>query len=162
MLNSDECWITCEMDVICDLLCWITTILTCMLVGLKSLVISLDYRSYMGSSVRIWSLQWLFLYLCSYNLDGSVTCPVSISDVFGLIWKPPHSQISDTNGPCVRRVWSPRDQHFQHVFEHPCFCVPTPKCLTTCARVLAFFHKYFQGLVVSKLGLNAYARNLIT
>jgi hypothetical protein len=36
-------------------------------------VISLDYRSYMGSSARIWSLRWLFLYLCSYNLDGSVT-----------------------------------------------------------------------------------------
>jgi hypothetical protein len=43
-----------------------------MLVGLKSLVISMDYRSYMGSSARIWSLQWLFFYLCSYNLDGSV------------------------------------------------------------------------------------------
>jgi hypothetical protein len=73
MLNSDVYWITCEMVVTCDLLCWITTILACMLVGLKSLVISLDYRSYMGSSVRIWSLRWLFLYLCSYNLDGSVT-----------------------------------------------------------------------------------------
>jgi hypothetical protein len=75
MLNSDVYWITCEMDVTCDLLCWITTILACMLVGLKSLVISLDYRSYMGSSVRIWSLRWMFLYLCSYNLDGSVTAP---------------------------------------------------------------------------------------
>jgi hypothetical protein len=61
------------MCVTCDLLCWITTILACMFVGLKSLVISLDYRSYMGSSARIWSLRWLFLYLCSYNLDGSVT-----------------------------------------------------------------------------------------
>jgi hypothetical protein len=40
---------------------------------LKSLVISLDYRSYMGSSARIWSFRWLFLYLCSHNLDGSVT-----------------------------------------------------------------------------------------
>jgi hypothetical protein len=73
MLNSDVNWSTCEMVVTCDLLCWITTILACMLVGLKSLVISLDYRSYMGSSTRIWSLRWLFLYLCSYNLDGSVT-----------------------------------------------------------------------------------------
>jgi hypothetical protein len=35
-----------------------------------------DYRSYMGSSLRIWSLRRLFLDLCSYNLDGSVTlCP---------------------------------------------------------------------------------------
>jgi hypothetical protein len=40
---------------------------------LKSLVISLDYQSYMGSSARIWSLWWFFLYLCSYNLDDSVT-----------------------------------------------------------------------------------------
>jgi hypothetical protein len=73
MLNSDVYWTTCEMDVTCDLLCWITTILDCMLVGLKSLVISLDYRSYMGSSAIIWSLRWLFLYLCSDNLDGSMT-----------------------------------------------------------------------------------------
>jgi hypothetical protein len=77
MLNSDVYWITCEMVVTCDLLCWITTILACMLVGLKSLVISLDYQSYMGSSARIWSFRWLFLYLCSYNLDGSVTNTVS-------------------------------------------------------------------------------------
>jgi hypothetical protein len=73
LLNSDVCWTTCEMDITCDLLCWITTILACMLVGLKSLVISLDYQSYMGSSMTIWSLRWLFLYLCSYNLCGSVT-----------------------------------------------------------------------------------------
>jgi hypothetical protein len=57
MLNSEVYWTTCEMDVTCDLLCWITTILACMLVALKSLVISLDYRSDMGSSVRIWSLR---------------------------------------------------------------------------------------------------------
>jgi hypothetical protein len=73
MLNSNVCWTTCEMDVTCDLLCWITMILACMLIGLKSLVISLDYRSYMGSSMTIWSLRWLFLYLCSYNLGGSMT-----------------------------------------------------------------------------------------
>jgi hypothetical protein len=40
-------------------------------------MISLDYRSYMGSSARIWSLRWLFLYLCSYNLDGSITAAPS-------------------------------------------------------------------------------------
>jgi hypothetical protein len=77
MLNSDVYWITCEMVVICDLLCWITTILAGVLVGLKSLMISLDYQSYMGSSARIWSLRWLFLYLCSYNLDGFVTAWLS-------------------------------------------------------------------------------------
>jgi len=39
ILNSDVCQTTCEMDVTCDLLCWITMILACMMVGLKSLVI---------------------------------------------------------------------------------------------------------------------------
>jgi hypothetical protein len=73
MLNSIVCWTTYKMDVTCGLLCWITTILACMLVGLKSLMILLDYRSYMGSNVRIWLLRWFFLYLCSYNLDGSMT-----------------------------------------------------------------------------------------
>jgi hypothetical protein len=86
MLNSDVYWITCEMDVTCDLLCWITMILACMLVGLKSLVISLNYRGYMGSSARIWSLRWLFLHLCSYNLDGFVTFLVWIE-----IWVLPKS-----------------------------------------------------------------------
>jgi hypothetical protein len=81
MLNSDVYWITCEMVVTCDLLCWITTILACMLIGLKSLVISLDYRSYMGSSARIWSFRWLFFYLCSYNLDGSITVTAWVWDM---------------------------------------------------------------------------------
>jgi hypothetical protein len=41
--------------------------------GLKSFVVSIDYRDYMGSSSKIWALRCLFLYLCSYNLVGSVT-----------------------------------------------------------------------------------------
>jgi hypothetical protein len=94
MLNSDVSWTTCEIDVTCDLLCWITTILACMLVGLKSLMVLLDYRSYMGSSMTIGSLRWLFLYLCSYNLGGSVTAvlffpiltfPASSNDVVSKI-----------------------------------------------------------------------------
>ena len=47
--------------------------LGCMQVGLKSFVVSVDYRVYMGSSSRIWSFRRLFLYLCSYKLVGSVT-----------------------------------------------------------------------------------------
>jgi hypothetical protein len=35
-----------------------------------------DYRGYMGSSLRIWSLQRLFLDMCSYNLDDSVTAGI--------------------------------------------------------------------------------------
>jgi hypothetical protein len=45
----------------------------CKQVGLKSFVVSIDYRDYMGSSSKIWALRCLFLYLCSYNLVGSVT-----------------------------------------------------------------------------------------
>jgi hypothetical protein len=47
--------------------------LGCKQVGLKSFVVSIDYRDYMGSSSKIWALRCLFLYLCSYNLVGSVT-----------------------------------------------------------------------------------------
>ena len=61
------------MDVTCGLLCWITVILVLMQVGLKSFVVSVDYRVYMGSSMAVWSLRWLLLYLCSYKLVGSVT-----------------------------------------------------------------------------------------
>jgi hypothetical protein len=42
-------------------------------VGLKSFVVSIDYRDYMGSSQKF---ECLFLYLCSYNLDGSVTAGI--------------------------------------------------------------------------------------
>jgi hypothetical protein len=63
----------CEMDVTCGLLYWIMYDFGCVLVGLKSFVVSSDYRVYMGSSMTVWSLRWLLLYLCSYKLDGSVT-----------------------------------------------------------------------------------------
>jgi hypothetical protein len=49
--------------------------LGCKRVGLKSFVVSIDYRDYMGSSSKIWAFQHLFMYLCSYNLVGSVTAP---------------------------------------------------------------------------------------
>ena len=49
--------------------------LGCMQVGLKSFVVSVDYRVYMSSSMTI-SLQWLLLYLCSYKLAGSVTADI--------------------------------------------------------------------------------------
>jgi hypothetical protein len=40
----------------------------------------LDYRDYGSLSIGIWSLLWLFLYLRSYNLVGSVTvAPFSLS-----------------------------------------------------------------------------------
>ena len=56
-----------------DVLCWITTILVCMSrVGWNPFWF-LDYRDYGSLSTGIWSLRWLFLYLRSYNLIGSVT-----------------------------------------------------------------------------------------
>ena len=42
-------------------------------VGLKSLVISVDYWTYMGSSLETWLLYRSFLHLNSYNLVGSMT-----------------------------------------------------------------------------------------
>ena len=68
-------WTTCEMDVTCGLLCWIMYDLGCMQVGLKSFVVSVNYQVYMGSSMTVWSLKWLLLYLCSYKLVGSVIGP---------------------------------------------------------------------------------------
>jgi hypothetical protein len=41
---------------------------------------SMDYRIYMGSSMTVWLLQWLLLYLCSYKLDGFVTVVPTRSD----------------------------------------------------------------------------------
>jgi len=46
-------------------------------VGLKSFVISVDYRDYTGSSLETWLLDRLFLHLNSYNLVGSVTDTIS-------------------------------------------------------------------------------------
>ena len=58
-----------------DVLCWITTILVCMLrVGWNPSWFP-DYRDYGSLSTGIWSLRWLFLYLRSYDLVGSVTKP---------------------------------------------------------------------------------------
>jgi hypothetical protein len=47
------------------MLCWIMYDLGWLLVGLKSFEISLDYRSYMGSSAEIWSPRWLFFCTCA-------------------------------------------------------------------------------------------------
>jgi hypothetical protein len=74
-------------NVICNLLCWIMYDLGCMLVGLKSFMVSSDYRVYMGSSITVRSLWWLLLYLCSYKLDGSVTLVLhALQDSKCLLW----------------------------------------------------------------------------
>jgi hypothetical protein len=56
-----------------DLLCWIIYDLGLFVGWFEILHDFVDYRDYMCSSAEIWSHRWLFLYLCSYNLDGSVT-----------------------------------------------------------------------------------------
>jgi hypothetical protein len=48
-----------------------------------------DYWSYMSSSLRIWSLRWFFLDLCSYNLDGSVTKMLCHNNIINLILSTP-------------------------------------------------------------------------
>jgi hypothetical protein len=65
------------MDVIrmplVKMLCWINTILACLLKVVWNPLRFLDYQDYESLSIGIWWLQWLFLYLCSYNLVGSIT-----------------------------------------------------------------------------------------
>ena len=67
-------WNGCNMWLVmlnyCDL--------GCIQVGLKSFVVSVDYRVYMGSSMTVWSLRWLLSYLCSYKLVGSITATSTI------------------------------------------------------------------------------------
>ena len=59
-----------------DVLCWITTVLVCMSrVGWNPSWFP-DYRDYGILSTGIWSLRWLFLYLRSYDLVGSVTAGI--------------------------------------------------------------------------------------
>jgi hypothetical protein len=74
-----------------------------------------DYRSYMGSSLRIWSFQRLFLNLCSYNLDGSVTLPTRLlpgdaaSDFAPTIWGmnggPVQARWCYTIERCLKILW---------------------------------------------------------
>ena len=72
-------WNGCNMWLVmlnyCDL--------GCMQVGLKSFVVSVDYRDYMGSSMAVWSHRWLLSYLCSYKLVGSIT-PTTLGSPRGL------------------------------------------------------------------------------
>jgi hypothetical protein len=56
--------------------CWITTILVCMSKVVWNPSRFLDYRDYGSLSLGIWSAQWLFLYLHSYNLVSSVTAGI--------------------------------------------------------------------------------------
>jgi len=57
-------------------LCWTITILVCCDVGLKSFMVSVEYRHYMGSSLETWLHSWSFLHLISYNLVSSVTAVI--------------------------------------------------------------------------------------
>ena len=69
-------WDTCELfvncDVTCDLLCWIVYDLSLYVGWFEILHDFIGLRGLYGSSMIVWSLWWLLLYLCSYKLDGSV------------------------------------------------------------------------------------------
>ena len=93
-------------------LCWTITILVCCKVGLKSFMISVDYRDYMGSSLETWLLVRSFLHLNSYNLVGSMISPFYLP--LGLYWirRWPLRQSTSGSRPCrlesesvVRCVW---------------------------------------------------------
>jgi hypothetical protein len=73
--NSDGCnpYATLRTVVTNNVLCWITTILACMLKVVWNPLRFSDYWGYGSLSTGIWLLWWLFLYLHSYNLVGSVT-----------------------------------------------------------------------------------------
>jgi hypothetical protein len=90
----------------------------CKQVGLKSCVVSIDYRDYMGSSSKIWALRCLFLYLCSYNLVGSVIEATSSREAPWYIQcrHPPQTMIGDIN---QRVTWS-RSYHISY-FTHSAF-----------------------------------------
>ena len=63
-------WTLCNMWHVC----WIMYDLGCMLViNRDPWWYSTDYRVYMGSSMIVWLLCRLPLYLCSYKLDSSIT-----------------------------------------------------------------------------------------
>jgi hypothetical protein len=64
-----------------DVLCWIMYDLSLLVGWFEILRDFMDYQDYMCSSAKIWLLRWLFLCLCSYNLDGSVTA-LSSKSVF--------------------------------------------------------------------------------
>jgi hypothetical protein len=83
--------------------------LGCKQVGLKSFVVSIDYRDYMSSSSKIWALWCLFLYLCSYNLVGSVTVYSLIKYWFGWLGdktakRDPHALRALWPGPISERT----------------------------------------------------------
>jgi hypothetical protein len=59
-----------------DVLCWIIYDLGLFVGWSEILRDFVDYQDYMGSSTEIWSLRRLFLYLCSYNLDSSMTASI--------------------------------------------------------------------------------------
>ena len=83
--------------------------LGCMQVGLKSFMVSVDYRVYMGSSMMVWSLRWLLLYLCSYKLVGSITLGPLSSESFkrstGARALAPMKALHGFNSTCSNRVW---------------------------------------------------------
>jgi hypothetical protein len=121
----------------------------CKQVGLKSCVVSIDYWDYMGSSSKIWALRCLFLYLCSYNLVGSVTPsiprgenttregPAAVRGGSATVeWRPERERErgfcgGESGGSGTRRFWPERESAGQDACQKEphrlLFCKNTPR-----------------------------------
>jgi hypothetical protein len=97
-----------------------------------------DYQSYMGSSLRIWSFRRLFLNLCSYNLDGSVTC------TFPLV----SSSRSTTTACCQKKNNNNGQLHKKHIIPVAAKDQePSPNCLFLHCLFIQFQSTYPAGPV---------------
>ena len=96
-----------------DVLCWTITILVRCKVGLKSFVVLVDYRDYMGSSLETWLSARSFLHLNSYKLVSSVTagigarfsvkcivCVLKIKEILNKLYKTAPKVCQWSNPPC--------------------------------------------------------------
>jgi len=94
-------------------LCWTITILVCCEVGMKSFVVSVDYREYMGLSLEIWLPTPSFLHLTSYDLVGSMTTSIranstlnaafvylKMKEFLNKLWKSAPKVCQWSNPPC--------------------------------------------------------------
>jgi hypothetical protein len=100
-------------------------------VGLKSVVISIDYRDYMGSSSKIWAFWSLFLYLCSYNLDGSVTSSIRGTPPMLHHMRPFHVGLSNGHDLLTLDSWA----HCHPLGGHQPTLQPPLDQIFTCARL---------------------------
>jgi hypothetical protein len=112
MSNSDVYWITCEMDVACGLLCWITTILAYMLVVWNP--------SWFRWTTRIiWTQVWefdhfsdcfctcaLIIWTVSWHTEHLIFHQIKVSQMMN--WSAPSQRAhrDDQNEYIICYIWS--------------------------------------------------------